>query len=279
MSVPDSPSPEAARLAVRHRLGRLDHTFAPAKELDVREGLRGLFLAGSLLGVACLATGGVLLGVHVSWAFGLYPLAVAVLGAGALVNSPNVRKGLGGRRLYLFEAGLVVDMGRGRLFAVRWDQAVLYQETVRHVIRYKDTEAPWGSTHASTLVAPGGARIQISDFFAGHGTWAPLISEAVARAQAPRVWQSVREGRRAAHGPFVLDVTGVAAGRGGVLPWPEVEAIDVHQGVVVVRRRGHPGTWASVQSRTVPNLLAFLTVASNLRSGATDATDVTDVTG
>jgi hypothetical protein len=265
MSVPGSPSPEVARLASRENFGRLEHTFPPRKEVDVQEKYRGLFIAGSLAAVACLATGGILLVVYVHWGFALYPLFGAVLGGGALFKSPNFRKRLGSRRLHLFERGLLVDLGAGRLFAVPWDQAVHYQETVMEVAYYNGTSHPTGkSAHTSTLVASGGAKVEISDFFADFGTWVPLITEAIGRAQAQKAWEAVLEGRKVTYGPFELDTIGITAKRKGTLPWPMVETIDVQGGYVIVRQYGRRKAWAHPKVKTVPNLLVFLTVAANL---------------
>ncbi|GAA3289740.1 hypothetical protein GCM10020295_02320 [Streptomyces cinereospinus] len=173
MSVPGSPSPEVAGLAFRNGLGRLERTFLPRKEVNVKEGSRGLFMAASVTAIACLATGGVLLWVFVSWALAPYPLFITVLAIAALLRSPNFRRKVGSRRLHLFEEGLLVDMGAGRLFAVRWDQAVHYQETVQEVVNHQGTKTAFRSAHTSTLVAPDGAKVQISDSFADYGTWVP----------------------------------------------------------------------------------------------------------
>ncbi|MET7302551.1 DUF6585 family protein [Embleya sp. NPDC005575] len=228
---------------------------------------RGLFVAGSLAGVAFLATGGVLLWVFVTWWVALYPLLISAMAFAVLLESPNFRRKLGGRRLHLFEQGLLVDRGAGRLFAVRWDHAIHYQSTVLEVIDYKGTQTAVGNAHTSTLVAPDGAKVYVSDFFADFGTWAPLITEAIARAQVQQVWEAVRAGRRAGYGPFDLDATGITAKRKGTLPWSAVETIDVRAGFVVVRRHGKPKPWALTKVNTVPNLLVFLTIASNLHGG------------
>ncbi|MDQ0771681.1 hypothetical protein QF026_000147 [Streptomyces aurantiacus] len=264
MSVRGSPSPEVTQLASRRGFGRLEHTFLPSKEVNVQEKYRGLFIAASLTGIAGLATGGILLWVFVTWVLGMYPLLCSALAIGALLNSPNFRKKLGSQRLHLFERGLLVDMGAGQLFAVRWDHAVHYQETVQGVIIYKGTKTPFNTTHTSTLVARNGTRAVISSRFADFGTWLPLISEAVARAQAQKVWEAVREGQKVSHGPFSVDATGVSTEHEGVLPWSAVATIDVGGGFVAVRQHGQPTAWALAKAETVPNLLVFLTVASNL---------------
>jgi hypothetical protein len=264
MSVPGSPSPEVAQLASRRGFGRLEHTFLPRKEVNVQEKHRGLFIAASLTGIAGLATGGILLSVYTVWWVGAYPLFLSALGIGALLNSPNFRKKLGSQRLYVFERGLLLDRGAGQLFAVRWDQAVHYQETVQEVIIYKGTKTSVNATHTSTLVAPDGTRAEISSRFADFGTWLPLISEAIARAQAQKVWEAVREGQKVSHGPFSVDATGISTERKGFLPWSAVSKIDVGGGFVVVRQHGQSKAWALAKVETVPNLLVFLTVASNL---------------
>lgn len=264
MSVPGSPSPEVAQLASRRGFGRLEHTFLPRKDVNVRERYRGLFIAGSVTGIAGLATGGILLWVYTSWWAGMYPLLFSVLSMGGLFNSPNFRKRLSSQRLHLFERGLLVDRGAGQLFAVRWDQAVHYQETIQEVIVYKGTKTPFNTTHTSTLVAPNGARAEISSRFADFGTWLPLISEAIARAQTQKVWEAVREGQKVSHGPFSVDATGITTEREGVLPWSAVATIDVGGGFVAVRQHGQPKAWALAKVETVPNILVFLAVTSNL---------------
>ncbi|WUT25233.1 hypothetical protein OG506_47765 [Streptomyces sp. NBC_00696] len=230
----------------------------------MQEKYRGLFIAASLTGIVGLSAGGILLWVYASWWVGMYPLLFAALSIGALFNSPNFRKKLGSQRLHLFERGLLVDMGAGKLFAVRWEQAVHFQETVQEVIAYKGTKTPYNTTHTSTLVAPNGTSVQISSRFADFGTWLPLISEAIARAQAQKVWEAVREGQKVSHGPFGMDTTGISTEREGVLPWSAVATIDVRGGFVAVRQYGQPKAWALAKVETVPNLLVFLTVTSNL---------------
>ncbi|MYT05632.1 MULTISPECIES: hypothetical protein [Streptomyces] len=71
-------------------------------------------------------------------------------------------------------------------------------------------------------------------------------------------------GRKTTYGPFEPDATGVTAKRKGTLPWPMVEAINDHAGVVVVRQYGRRRAWAKAEVKTVPNHLVFLTVALNL---------------
>lgn len=264
MSVPGSPSPEVTQLASRRGFGRLEHTFLPRKEVNVRENHRGLFIAACLTGVAGLATGGILLGVYTSWWAGAYPLLLSALSISGLLGSPNFRKRLDSQRLHLFERGLLVDKGAGQLFAVRWDQAVHYQETVQDVINYKGTKTPFNTTHTSTLVAPNGTKMEISSRFADFEIWLPLISEAIVRAQAQKVWEAIREGRKVSHGPFSVDATGISTERAGTLPWAGVAAIDVSGGLVAVRQHGQPRPWELVKAGTVPNLLVFLTVTSNL---------------
>ncbi|MFF5184992.1 DUF6585 family protein [Streptomyces sp. NPDC000345] len=264
MSVPGSLSPEVAELASRKNLGRLEHTFLPRKEVDVQEKRSGLLIAAYLAAIACLATGGILLWLFVDRVLALFPLLVAV-GMGVLYDGPLFPAKPGGQCLYLFEKGLLMDRGAGQLFAVSWDQAVHYQATVTQTISYMGRHMTSSTFHTSTLVAPSGATVKISNTFAADfRTWMPLIAEAIGRAQAQKAWDAVQEGRKTPYGPFELDATGITATRKGTLPWPMVEAIDVHAGVVVVRQYGRRKAWAQAEVKTVPNLLVFLTVALNL---------------
>jgi len=266
MSEPDSPSPEVAELASRENLGRLEHTFLPRKEVDVQEKRSGLFIAAYLAAIACLVTGGILLWVFVDPMLALFCL-LAALGMGVLYDGPLFPAKPNGQCLYLFENGLLMDRGAGQLFAVAWDQAVHYQSTVTQTISYLGRHMTTTTYHTSTLVAPGGAKVRISNAFAtDFTTWMPLIAEAIGRAQTQKAWDAVREGRKTTYGPFELDATGITTKRRRTLPWPAVAAIDVHAGAVFVRQHGQRKAWAEAEVKNVPNLLVFLTVALNLCS-------------
>lgn len=265
MTVPTSPSPAVIALAVRHRLGDLEHTFGPKSEVGVQEKYRALFVVGSLAAMAALLGGGVLLWVKVHWGVAMVPLWIAVVAGGLVANSPLFRKGLAGRRLHLYEHGLVVNTTGRRLFAVRWERTLLYQETVQEVINYKGTQTPTGRSHASVLVAPGGEKARITDLYAGSPTWAPMIAEAVARAQVEKVWKLVREGGTVGFGPFKLSSAGVANASGEILPWRDVSEVAVRGGMVCVWRSGQTKAWQAPQAHKVPNLLVFLTIVDNLR--------------
>ncbi|MFD7026845.1 DUF6585 family protein [Streptomyces sp. NPDC059917] len=265
MTVPTPSSRAAESLAARHRLGALEHTFRPESEVGLQEKYRIWFVIGSLAGIAALFGGGVLLWLEVSWVGAMYPLWIGVLAAVAVARSPLFRKGLAAKRLHLYEHGLVVDKNRGALFAVRWERAVLYQETVQEVIDYKGTRTPVGRSHASVVVAPGGERVRITDVYAGSATWGPLLAEAVARAQAEKVWQKVSEGGTVRFGPLALSRTGVTHESRETLPWAEVSEVAARGGMVCVWRTGLTKAWAAPQAPKVPNLLVFLTIADALR--------------
>ncbi|MFF2787030.1 DUF6585 family protein [Streptomyces sp. NPDC058049] len=264
MTVPTSPSPAAHTLATRHRLGNLQHTFRPDSEIGIQEKYRIWFIIGSLVGVAALLGGGVLLWVKVHWGVAIFPLWIGVVAAWLVGQSPLFRPGLAARRLHLYEHGLVVNTSGSRLFAARWERVLLYQETVQEVIDYKGTRTPVSRAHASQLVAPGGQKVRITDVYAGSHTWAPLMAEAVARAQVEKVWKLVRQGGTVGFGPYKLSGAGVTNASGEVLPWRDVSEVAVRGGMVCVWRAGQTKAWAASQAQKVPNLLVFLTVVDDL---------------
>ena len=249
MSVPASPSSEVARLASRKGFGRLEHTFLPRKELNVQEKYRGLFIAASVTGIACLATGGVLLWVFVTWALGTYPLLFSALAIGALLNSPNFRKRLGDRRLHLFEEGLLVERGGGRLFAVRWVQAIHYQVNRAGSDQLQRDEDPF--QHRAQLHPGGARRHQGGDHELVRRLRDLAAPDLRGLSPAPKPRRrGTRFGRgRVDYGPFGLGATGISTERQGTLPWSAVESIDVREGFVVVRRHGQPKAWGGCRGQ------------------------------
>ncbi|MEU6370763.1 hypothetical protein ABZ876_34850 [Streptomyces sp. NPDC046931] len=110
-----------------------------------------------------------------------------------------------------------MGLGAGQLFAVAWDQAGHYQATVTQVVSHVGAHIASWSSHTSTLVAPGGAEVEISNSFdADFGTWLPLMAEANGRAQAQQAWDAVQEWRKTTYGPCHRHHRQAQ----GTLPWP-----------------------------------------------------------
>ncbi|MDJ0382092.1 DUF6585 family protein [Streptomyces sp. G-G2] len=266
MTTPPPLSQPVDALALRNRLGGLEHTYRPESEVSVQEKYRPWYIAGSLVAIAALLGGGALLWIYVHWGVALFPLWIGILATGLVVRGPLFRKGLAAKRLHLFEHGLVVDGGGGGdLFAVRWDRALLYQETVREVINYKGTQTPFNSSHSSVVVAPGGAKTELTDFYKESGTWSVLLAEAIAHAQVDKVWKAVQEGGTIGFGPYTLSRSGITKGSAEGLSWGDVSEVAVRGGFALVWRTGQTKAWGSCSAKQVPNLLVFLTIAENLR--------------
>ena len=239
--MPRSLSPEVAALAARHRLGRLEGSFAPKR------------------------LGKLLFALHINT---LVTLSVFFLVPGVLFfwwlrRYPNFSGKQAAKRLHLFEHGMIVQpqFGDG-MTAFRWDSAKVYQDISQLFVN----GAPTPIKYVYSVSAPSYGGEQITEFYERPETWGPWIQEAVLQAQGQTVLDAVLAGGTIDFGSLSVSRGGVIGTGGRVLPWSEVHEIAVRGGHVNVMKYGVSGTsWATVTVSGVANLHLFLAIAANLR--------------
>ncbi|WP_371660128.1 DUF6585 family protein [Streptomyces sp. NBC_00280] len=237
---PSPPSPEAAALAARHQLGALEGSFAPKR-----------------LGVLMF-----LVYLHTVFVFSMFFLVPGVLFFWWLRRFPNFSRKQAAKRLHLFEHGMIVQPQSGDgMTAFRWDSARVYQDITQLIVNGTPTPAKY----VYSVVAPSFGGAEVTEFYERPETWGPWMQEAVLRAQGQTVLEAVLEGGTVDFGALSVSSNGVTGTGKRVLPWSEVQEIDVKGGRVYVRKAGESGPpWSNVAVSGVANLLVFLTVAENL---------------
>jgi uncharacterized protein DUF6585 len=69
-------------------------------------------------------------------------------------------------------------------------------------------------------------------------------------------------------GQFLLTSAGIATDRKPMLPWAQVQSVNLIQGYVVVNQHGKRLAWGKAPARATPNLYAFVELTGHLIAGA-----------
>jgi hypothetical protein len=254
---------QVQQAAIEQRLGSYQRYFARHKRIrQLTGGVLLLLMAGGGLAAALLAHSGakeadkgfftVIVGVFGSLVL-LMLIVVVNIGRQSPVFSARARAGV----YHLFEHGFVQVTGAGPQ-VYRWDEVLTssvqsVKVGLEHVQNYR-------------LAFRDGRQVRLRNVSTDMFTFGPLIQEAVACAQLPKVTAHVRGGQPASFGTFTVTHNGITVGRKDELPWREVSGIEVLNGFVFVKRGGQKH--AAVAAEEVPNLWTFVTLAQQL--AATD---------
>lgn len=223
--------PATAELAARHELGALIATFMPKRF--------GWFIK---------------LCAYMTLAVGLFLFVVpgVVIYYVVLRRSPDFNPKLRGKRLHLFEHGMIADRETGEgAVAVRWDRVRLYEKKVQQIIN----GTPGPVQHTCVAMAPG-ASVTVTDFYEGGPTWSAAMQRAVLRAQGGTAQKAFLAGEVLDFGEFDLSTAGVTY-RKQTVPWAQVEKVTYGMGIVAVTKTGDSRSWARAMVDTVPNLSVF----------------------
>lgn len=228
---------DVAALAEAEGLGRLRQTFLPKR-----------FGKGRIIGL-CIAT--------VVLAFAVVPSVLFVL---ILLKSPDVSKKQAARRLHIFENGLILADRTGPVGSVRWASASVLQEIVRRTVNGVHV----GTNYTYTVAGPNGSHLKITQFFDGVKLWGPAIQEGITTAQLPNVLAALEAGETIRFGDLAVSVGGVATAKRGGTAWSEIQAVQVRQGAVYLRKAGKTLAWSNTNVKDIPNFFLFMAVVGAL---------------
>ncbi|MFF9207771.1 MULTISPECIES: DUF6585 family protein [unclassified Streptomyces] len=177
-------------------------------------------------------------------------------------RTPNLSRKQAARRLHVFEHG-VAEVGRdGQVSVFRWDSTTVLQEITE---RYANGVYV-GTTYVYTLHRGDGTTLKVTEFYAQPERWGPLLQQEITRAQLPALLAGLEQGGTLAYGELSVNLGGVATAKGS-LTWPEIEQVELSQGVLVLRKAGKKLPWARVPVKKIPNLFLFLALVEQLRYG------------
>ncbi len=199
-------------------------------------------------------------------------LIVILVGIVALsiVRKHGVQERMQGRELQLYSHGLVnVGVGNGAPAAIRWDEASVLQDIVRHTRNGVASH----TTYLYTLTAPDGTHTKVSGITGGIGgmgrpeEWGKAIQEHVTTAQLPRCTVALHHGETLAFGDITVSRDGIAA-KGDSVAWSQLQEIRVKDGCVSLRVAGRWRALTTTAVARIPNFFVFLALAERMRAAA-----------
>ncbi len=249
--------PEVAALAFQRQLGPHLHTFLP-KQLGLGKLVLhlALILVPLAVGVAAVAAG--------IWVVVVLCLFLAGLFGFFLFRHPNLNPRVAARRVHLFQNGFVHDGGKG-LVDYRWDAIAWVQQKITEQY-YNGVHV--GTFHIYTVARKDGPIVKLTVFFDGIADLGRHISEQVTRVKLPNAIALVEQGQTVSFGDLAINAQGLVSSRHGLLPWRELEQVQVVQGYVKLRKAGKWLAWSNKPAADIPNLYVFLTLASVLQRAA-----------
>ncbi len=166
-------------------------------------------------------------------------------------------------QVYVCSEGFIFSRG-GKIDIFRWDQVdAMWQYSVKHYVNGIYT----GTTHKYTILGLDKKRVVLNDRLSQVEKLAGVISERVTRVLYPRVLAAFRAGGVVSFGVLNVSMQGVSRGSEHV-PWNQIKAIDVKNGVVILKQEGKWLNKFSVRVADIPNFPTFLALINAVRSGS-----------
>jgi hypothetical protein len=90
----------------------------------------------------------------------------------------------------------------------------------------------------------------------------------VTRVHLPLAATALEQGHTVPFGDLAISSAGIVSSRHGLLPWAELEEVQLQQGYVRLRKAGKWLSWSNKPASEIPNLFVFLTLADQLQRAA-----------
>jgi hypothetical protein len=219
--------------ASTYQLGELTRTFKPIISNPLL--IMAIVLGGIILDIIVLAAIAYFTG-FVFYILLFFPLMVAFWAVRAL-RTFNVR-------CYVFKNGFIYARGR-KYRVVRWDQIV--------AVFQKHAAGRYSSSHTYTVRVQEGREIQIGDAVNRVIDLGAMIQREVTKLLLPRAIASYKSGETLSFGKVNVNRQGVNNGK-EMIPWDQIDAIEVRSGLIVVQKYGRVMKWSTVREHETPNV-------------------------
>jgi hypothetical protein len=165
-------------------------------------------------------------------------------------------------RVLICEKGLV-RVDRGRFIVFLWADILELYQVIEDVYQY-------GLVHTAREYGFGLNRCDGEVLHIHEGVnprdVGPLSDRMQSKVAAhlwPQVIRQFKAGQDVIFGPLTMNRSGVS-NRSKTIPWSEVDAITIAEGIVKIRKADRWLSWSRVEARDIPNLYVFLTLADKV---------------
>jgi hypothetical protein len=184
--------------------------------------------------------------------FGLLFLAGAISQISSIIQTAN-------QQIYLFQQGIIIDKGK-QVQVLPWNQiAEVWQNITRHYRNGSYT----GTTYLYTLRRADGYQIKLDDLTKDIAELGVAIVQGSTRELLPRALHALRAGQTLTFASFSVNQSGISNGQEH-LTWSQVQAVDVHQGYMIVKKTGISQIWRKAHVAKIPNLLVFTAITAEM---------------
>ena len=243
-SLPDSVMQQAAQ----YQLGNFRKEYLPSFS-------NPLVIAGILVGSIVLDIAVLIWLVIALNLISFYLLAIPII---ALIWAINAFKHANWR-IYVFSEGYIHT--RGSQFDIfRWDQI---QAVYVHIVQ---TRARSGMKLTFQVRRNDGTLLKYGSAIKGVGELGTIIQESVTRVQLPRVIEAFNGGAQMPFGMLNVSQRGLNDGK-KIIPWEQIDTIEVHQNKVALRQNGRVQTLGGVKASELPNFNLLMSLVNYVVQG------------
>ncbi|GIH20849.1 DUF6585 family protein [Rugosimonospora africana] len=245
--------PEVAAAAAAYQLGPYVALFGPNR-LPKRTAGAIIFGVLAVIGVVVLFTS--------FWPIGVLLLLACAFGAVQFARSFSVTRSP--RRIHLYAGGFVYVDPPAAPVVYRWDLIpAVYQSITKHYRNSVYTH----TTYVYTVHGQGDAKVVLTNFWDRIEALGERIEREVTRVHLPMAVAALQRGEPLRFGDLTVAPNGLISEKRGLLPWSDIEKVQVRAGFIHVSRAGKWLSWSNTQVAHIPNLFVFLTLVDSLGPG------------
>lgn len=257
MTPQDTLPPPVQQIAAAQQLG----AFIKAYGVSINGTIIGafIFLAGSIF----FFVGGFSPSdLEVTVRVVLLTFAVLFLGMTIYLLSTVIQ--IANQNVYLFQQGLVIDKNK-RVQAFPWNQIA---EVWQSITRNYRNGGYVSTTYLYTLRRSDGYQVKLNNLTKEIAELGSAMMQGVTRELVPRALHAMQNGQTLTFAPFSINQQGISNRQDNIIPWQQVQEVDVKQGRVSIKRVGAAqSSWTTTVAK-IPNFFVFIVIVEEMRRQA-----------
>ncbi|HLG75414.1 MAG TPA: DUF6585 family protein [Ktedonobacteraceae bacterium] len=162
-------------------------------------------------------------------------------------------------RVYIYTYGFVVTK-RGQVSVFPWQEVDGFW---MQVVKHRQYGISTGTTHKYTVQRRDGTKVVFKDDYVRIEQLGDTISDQLTAIMMPQALATVHAGGTVDFGPISVGPLGLMKGN-KVLPWQEVQDVDIRKGQMVIEKQGKYLNWATFYVWKIKNVMVFLHLVNHV---------------